>query len=278
MLRVWFDRMLRRLRGRETWLWMGTHGIAVTQSGRKIFVPAGDLGVVPSIAVYGIWEPPVEAVLRRLVQRGDTVAEVGANVGYHTLVLAERVGRSGHVHCFEPHPRLLPLLRATLDLNAPFGERVTLHPFAALDVPGRVGFAAAQEQAGSGHLQVRGMNAAYDELYTERFEVEAVRMDDRLADVPALDLLRMDAEGSEGLALRGAARLIARSPRLRIVTEWSPAMLASRTDPVEIAAWLGAQGFRAWMIARRGRLEPVAIDALPGLPHGELVFSRQDIA
>ena len=53
--------MLRRLRGRETGLWLGTHGIAVTQSGRKILVPADDLGVVPSIAVYGIWEPPVEA-------------------------------------------------------------------------------------------------------------------------------------------------------------------------------------------------------------------------
>jgi FkbM family methyltransferase len=276
MLRGVFDRVMRRLRGRETWLWMGTHGIAVTRSGRKIFVPPGDLGVVPPIAVYGIWEPQVEAVLRRLVRPGDVVAEVGANVGYHTLVLAERVGRAGHVHSFEPHPRLLPLLRATLAFNGSAGERVTLHACAALDAPGRVGFAASHEQVGSGHLQVRGLSAAYDEVYAERFEVEAVRIDDRLAQVPALDLLRMDAEGSEGLALHGAAALIARSPRIRIVTEWSPAMLAARTDPAELAAWLGGQGFRAWIIPRRGRLEPVALDALPALPHGELVFSRQD--
>jgi hypothetical protein len=109
------------------------------------------------------------------------------------------------------------------------------------------------------------MNAANDEVYAERFDVVAVRMDDRPADVP------------EGLALRGAARLNARSPRLRIVTEWWPEMLASRTDPA-IAAWLGGRCFRAWIIARHGRLEPVAIDAQPGLPHGELVFSRQDLA
>jgi FkbM family methyltransferase len=277
MLRGTIDWVKRQVRGRDTWYWMGTHGIAVTRSGHKIFVPPGDLGVVPPIAVYGIWEPQVEAVLRRLVKPGDIVVEVGANVGYHTLVLAERVGRAGQVHSFEPHPRLLPLLRATLAFNGALGRRVTLHACAALDAPGRVGFAAAQEQVGSGHPQVLGLSAAYDEVYAERFEVEAVRIDDRLADVPSIDLLRMDAEGSEGLALHGAAALIARSPRLRIVTEWSPAMLAARTSPADLAAWLGGQGFRAWTIARSGRLEQVAIDALPGLPHGELVLSRQDL-
>lgn len=276
MLRGVFDRMMRRLRGRETWYWMGTYGIAVTRSGRKIFVPAGDLGVVPSIALYGRWEPQVEAVLRRLVKPGAIVAEVGANVGYHTLVMASRVGDAGHVHAFEAHPRLLPLLRATLAANGMSGRRVTLHGCAALDAPGHVSFAASHDQVGSGHLQVRNMSASYDAVYAERFEVEAVRMDDALAQVAALDLLRMDAEGSEGLVLHGAAALIARSPRLRIVTEWSPIMLAARTDPAELAAWLGGQGFRAWIITDAAKLEPVAMSALPGLPHGELVLSRQD--
>lgn len=276
MFRGVFNLVMRRLRARGAWYWMGTHGMAVTYNGRKIFVPGGDFSLAPSLATYGVWEPHVEAVLRRLVKRGATVAEVGANVGYHTLVMAGCVGEAGQVHAFEPHPRLVPLLRETLRVNGPLRTRVTLHPFAALDAPGPVTFAATHHHIGSGHLQARGMNADYGDMYPERFEVAAVRLDDTLAQVPALDLLRMDAEGTEGLALHGAAALIARSPGLRIVTEWSPEMLASRTDPAELAAWLAGQGFRAWIIGPRGKLEPVAMSALPGLPHGELVLSRQD--
>jgi hypothetical protein len=61
----------------------------------------------------------------------------------------------------------------------------------------------------------------------------------------------MDAEGSELLVLRGAEAPIRRSPELRILMEWSPAMLATRSDPTAGAAWLAGLSFRFWWLFAR---------------------------
>jgi hypothetical protein len=84
----------------------------------------------------------------------------------------------------------------------------------------------------------------------------------------------MDVEGTEGLALRGATALIARSPRLVIVMEWSPIMLAARGDVAELAAWIAGLGFRARCIERNGGLTPVSTTELPSLEHCDLVLER----
>ncbi len=249
----------------------GNRALALTHRGQMIYLDTRDLGLTPHIAVHGTWEMDVEAVLGRLLRRGDRVAEVGANMGYHTLTMAEAVGPEGLVHSFEANPAVLPLLRATIAVNG-FGDRVTLHPVAALDVPGEVSFSSDPDHIGSGHLAFEGEAPNY----SQRVTVPAVTLDAALDDLPSLDLLRMDAEGSEPQVLRGAAGLMARSPGLRVVTEWSAPMMAVRSDLPALIGWLGGElGFRFWRVARGGALEAVAAQALPDLPHGELVMTRE---
>ncbi|MGK7867410.1 FkbM family methyltransferase [Falsiroseomonas sp. E2-1-a20] len=269
-----FDKLLSLLRARPRarggWYYLGDGvGLGLTHFGRKIFLPASDDGMTPDIILRGQWEPHVEAVLRRTLKPGMRVAELGANIGFHTLVMAEAVGPAGHIDAFEPYPKVLPLLRRTLAANH-FHRRVTLHEIAILDLAGEVRFAADPTQAGSAHLAIPVAAANY----TEGFAAPARRLDDVLADVPALDLLRMDVEGTEGLALRGATALIARSPRLVVVMEWSPIMLAARGDVADLAAWITGLGFRARRIERNGRLTPIPATALPGLEHCDLVLER----
>jgi FkbM family methyltransferase len=270
--------MLRRLRRPEPvrpaqpYCYLGAgRALALTHRGQKIFLDTGDLGLTPHIAAHGIWEADVEAVLVRLLRPGQRVAEVGANMGYHTLAMAGAVGVTGRLDCFEANPAVLPLLRATLTVNG-LNERVTLHAAAALDAPGAVEFSSDPEHIGSGHVARDGEAANY----SRRASVPAVTLDAALAAVPALDLLRMDAEGSEPRVLRGAAALLARSPRLRIVTEWSAPMMAAHGDMDALIAWLhGELGFRFWRIVEPGKLVPVAAAALAGLPHGEVVMARE---
>ncbi|MDN3565215.1 FkbM family methyltransferase [Paeniroseomonas aquatica] len=244
--------------------------VALTHRGHKIFLDTRDLGLTPHIATHGIWEAEVEAVLVRLLRPGQQVAEVGANMGYHTLAMAEAVGTAGRLDCFEANPAVLPLLRATLAVNG-LEERVRLHPVAALEAAGSVEFTSDPEHIGSGHLAFEGEAANY----SRRALVPAVTLDAALADGPPLDLLRMDAEGSEPQVLRGARALLARSPGLRVVTEWSAPMMAVRSDLGALLDWLhGELGFGFWRIAEAGRLEPVSVAAMPGLPHGEVVMAR----
>jgi FkbM family methyltransferase len=248
----------------------GQRALALTHRGDKIFLDTSDLGLTPHIAMHGIWESEVEAVLERLLRPGDSVAEVGANMGYHTLAMAHAVGAAGHVHAFEANPHVLPLLRATVAVNG-LAARVTVHGEAALDRAGMLEFSSDPEHAGSGHWALPGEAANY----SRRVTVPAVTLDSALAGaMPEMHLLRMDAEGSEPQVLRGAEALIRRSPRLRIVSEWSPPMMTVRTDLRALVDWLGALGFRFWRIGAAARLEPVPPEALAGLPHGELVMAR----
>ncbi|MDO9499188.1 FkbM family methyltransferase [Falsiroseomonas sp.] len=262
-----------RLRRRSDWYYLGNGvGLALTHFGRKIFLPGGDAGMTPEIILSGTWEPHVEAVLRRVLKPGMQVAEVGASLGFHTLVMAEAVGPTGHIHAFEPYPKVLPLLRNTLASNR-FQGRVTLREVAVLHAPGDVHFAADPSQAGSAHLAIPVAAPSY----TESFAVPATRLDDALADVPVLDLLRMDSEGTEGLVLLGAQEIMERSPRLVVVMEWSPAMLAARGDVAELANWIAALGFRCQRIERQGVLTPVTAAEMPNLAHCDVVLSRDGV-
>jgi FkbM family methyltransferase len=247
----------------------GHRAVARTHLGHKIFLDTRDIGITPHLALDGRWEPEVEAVLMRLLRPGQQVAEVGANMGYHTLTMAEVIGAGGRLHSFEANPEVLPLLRATLAVNGLTG-RVVLHPEAALDTPGTVEFSSDPDHIGSGHLAFP--HEARN--YSRRVTVPAVTLDAALAGGPPLDLLRMDAEGSEPQVLRGAEALLRRSPALRIVTEWSPRMMAPRADLGALIGWLGGMGFRFWHNTAAAGLEAVPAEALPGLPHAELLLAR----
>jgi hypothetical protein len=108
-----FDKLRSLLRARPParggWYYLGGGvGLALTHFGRKIFLPGEDYGMTTEIILKGQWEPHVEAVLRRHLKPGQQVAEIGASIGFHTLVMAEAVGATGHIHSFEPYPKVLP--------------------------------------------------------------------------------------------------------------------------------------------------------------------------
>jgi len=249
---------------------LGDRVLALTAAGARIFLDAGDTAITPHIALTGTWEPGVERALRRLLRPGQSVVEIGANMGYHTLVMAEAIGPTGRLHAFEAHPRTAGLLAATLAINGLI-DRVTLHPLAALDRAGTVSFAEHPTLCGSFHLA----DAETGADFTARLAIPAVTLDEELADLPAIDLLRIDAEGSEPLALRGAVALLARSPALVLMTEWSPVQMASRADVAGFADWLLGQGLAPGRILPDGGLAPLHRDALLALDHADLVFLRQ---
>lgn len=242
-----------------------------------LMVMAEDLSVTPALALGGTWEPHVGTLLRDLLRPGQVVVEGGANLGYHTVMMAARIGPSGVLHAFEPVPDFWPLLEANT-VNNGVADRVRLHPAALLETPRTIEIVQDPAFGGSGAVATEEVGARY----ARRIAAEATTLDAVLRDGRPVDLIRLDVEGTEMLALRGAAAVLQRSPTLRIVMEWSPPMLAKRGDLAGEVAWLAGQGFRFWRIQprmalfTRHRLEEVTAGDLPGLPHGDLLASRQD--
>jgi FkbM family methyltransferase len=257
---------------RDTYCFLGSRAVALTHSGLKIFLDVRDIGMTPHIALSGEWERHVEQVLRRLLKPGAQVVEVGANMGYHSLAMAQVVGPTGHIHAFEANPRVLALLRDSVTVNG-FDGRVTVHEAAALAEPGRIAFAVHPAHIGSGHVAPAERAAEY----SERFEARAVRIDDVLHELPEAHLMRLDCEGSEPQALRGAEALIRRSPDLMLVTEWDTPMMGAREDVGAFEAWLRGLGLvHVQEITAQG-LRPMAEGSLAGLAHADLLFSRRPV-
>ncbi len=253
---------------RQPPLFLGDRVLAETWRGERIYLAPTDLDLTPTLLRDGRWKPRVEATLARLVRRGQWVADVGANVGPFTLALAAAVGPQGLVDCFEPNPALGRLLAATLHVNA-LGGHVTLHPQAALDRSGSAGFAVVPDRAASGALLPASA------LHTDRMSVAAIRLDEALAQCPALDLLRLDIGGCEPLALRGAESLLGRSAELMILTAWCMGAMRGRADVPGLLTWLAEMKFRAWWLNAEAELEPMTLDALLAMPDGEVLFSRR---
>lgn len=148
--------------------------------------------------VRGVVEPATQEALRRHAGPGSVVWDVGANVGFFSL-LAARLG--ARVHAFEPLPASAAALRGHVAANG-YGERVTVHERAVAARSRRAPFLVVDEASWS-HLADRGPHPRA----RDRIEVEVVALDD-LA-LPRPDVVKIDVEGSEVAVLEGARRTLA---------------------------------------------------------------------
>lgn len=174
-------------------------------AGPEILVPMDDY-VGRSVYYVGDLDRKLSWICSRIVRPGDTVLDVGANLGVLTLHLARLVGPAGRVHAFEPNPRMVELLTRSIERNR--FENVRLHPIALGAAPGELSLWVPRGNAGDASL-VRRFPPEGDAVSVP------VR---RLADVAAeaeigpIRLIKMDTEGFEPEVLEGARDLLAAHP------------------------------------------------------------------
>lgn len=158
----------------------------------------GDL-VSDGIAFTGIHELGLSRRLIRLARRGGTMIDVGANLGYFTLLwVASNPGN--RCLAIEPAPRNLPLLRANVDRNG-FASRVTILGAAAGKEAGALPFdPGPSDQTGWGGLAPQAGGGT--------IQVEVVCLDHVAMALGRISLLKVDAEGADTWVLRGCDRLL----------------------------------------------------------------------
>ena len=186
--------------------------------------------------LYGTYEVATMRWLKRTIQPGDVVADVGANIGYHALTLSRLVGGCGRVIAFEPNPPAVWRLRANLSLNGVLNVEVIESAVGDTDAETQL-FRPVRDWHGHPSLHRHS-----DEWVSVGCRVS--RLDTIFADLPRLDLLKMDIEGAEPAALRGAASTIRRL-RPKIVLERHDERLAAFGSSFsEVKEILAAFGYR----------------------------------
>ena len=184
----------------------------------------------------GIWEPYETSLLLRFLHPGDVFVDVGANIGYFSVLAASVVGGQGTVFAFEPDPNNYRLLCANAELNGFDGNIVAVE-------------AALSDTAGEGRLFLSEDNLGDHQVYMgdeDRNSVPIVlqRGSDYLAErIERLHLLKIDTQGSEFQVIEGLMSLLCGLERKpRIIIELTPHSLrqagASGRALIELLATL----------------------------------------
>jgi FkbM family methyltransferase len=213
-----------------------------------LWFDGADDQLVGWIRSQGVWEADVMKLLARTLRPGGVFVDVGAHVGFHSVLAGQLVGPAGKVFAVEPAPWAVELLRANVRRH---GFDVTVLPFAASDAAGTVRLALDEAHRSGARLsEAEGA-----------VEVQAAQLDELLPDV-AVDVLKVDVEGAEPLVLRGAPALLARSPHLLAVVEFRDERHLSGESPAEVLALYESLGFELCLLRRNGDLAPAAAAAV----------------
>lgn len=183
---------------------------------------------------YKAWSDRAErAILSELLTPGMTVFDVGANIGVYTRFIAEHVGRSGHVVAFEPESRNI--------------ERLQM---AMRDLPQvEVVHGAVSDRSGTLQLYIADdLNVDHHSYPSEDVrrcvEVPAFALDDFLASGARVDLIKMDIQGAEFSAVRGARRMLSENAAPTLLMEyWPYGLRAAGEDPRALLTELEALGY-----------------------------------
>lgn len=218
--------------------------------GHKMFLDAKDS---LRLAINGIFEPFETELVCREVRKGDVVVDVGANIGYYTLMFARLVGETGKVYAFEPDPENFALLQSNVTLNG--YQNVILVQTAVSNDTGTTKLHLCEVNKGDHRIY-----DSYDGRPT--VEVSTMRLDDYFGGCDVkVDWIKMDIQGAEGGAIQGMPFLLRNNLSVRLITEFWP--IGLKRFGFDSSAYLGLlldHGFRLYNIDEERRtLDPVEV-------------------
>jgi FkbM family methyltransferase len=192
---------------------------------------------------------------RSIIQPGDTVLDVGANMGYITARLADYVGPAGRVIAFEPVPDTYQMLEATVR-GLHLQDRVQTHRACVSDQAGDVEMAIPEYQNGGENLYeshiIRSADADHP-AGVRRILTPAVSLDDVVPDEMKVRFIKIDVEGHELEVIRGAQRILTRwKPDLLIEISGDPDLPGSAANT--LFGQLGDMGYQPFVL-NEGKLE-----------------------
>jgi FkbM family methyltransferase len=201
------------------------------------------------------WETDEQAIMRSVVSPGDVVFDIGANIGLHTALLAERVGPSGHVEAFEPNHELLYAIRQT----ALHAGNITVHAFGLGDQVQRHTFYIPEDQSMASLAD--WTEGRVGKVRTVTCELKTV---DGLVEAGVLRFPRFvkcDVEGAETQVFRGARRTLNHETAPIVLYEANSLSTRAFGLPIESATTflreLDAARFEIFHVQPNGTLRPL---------------------
>ena len=214
-----------------------------------------DQVVTPCLAGGNVWEPALSEFLRSSLKPKMTFVDVGANVGYFSILAHQVMGPGGRVVAIEPQPGTIDLLRANLWRHGYLDTYVL--PVAAYSHFGHLELIVNEENRGGSVMARENVGTTL---------IACAPLDDLLGG-RRVDIIKIDAEGCDHLVVEGASRTIARNPGLVIVVEFWPRLDTIRDrSPADVIDVYRQAGYNLHRIEADGSLTAMSGDEILAQP------------
>jgi FkbM family methyltransferase len=212
----------------------------VVVNGMPMWVDTRDRVIATRLLGEGVWEPAETAAFIARAREGMCVFDVGANIGYYTLLAARAVGPSGAVYAFEPEPRNFELLARNVAGNG--FTNVRLFNAAVSSRPGPVRLHLDDANFGAHAFEAASVRTSSG----RSVDVDAVTLDGFAGEASGFSagvLVKIDVQGAEALVVAGGRGLLA-LPGVAVFLElWPVALERAQADPAGLLADLEGLGF-----------------------------------
>lgn len=232
----------------------------------KMIVDPTDVGLSSHLLLDGYWEMWLTELLTRLVRPGMTVVDVGANLGYFTLLMADLVGPTGRVHAFEPNTDLARRMQQSVAING-FHDIATVYEQALADGDGAVLLVVPTDEPKNGHL-LPADHPAGNDAATETRPMQTRRLDS-YPELLRADLVKIDADTSELAIWQGMAGILRSDRPLTIVLEFARMRYG---DPGAFVDRILADGFTLAEITLDRGVQPTTRETILAAPATEDVM------
>ena len=219
-----------------------TSDTKVMTEGIRLKIDPKDEGVASFLITTGAYEPFEISLLTQITRPGSVVIDIGAKIGHHTVIAADRVGPTGRVFAFEPSPENFGRLLENVELNG-FIPRVRARQVAIGEQNLQCELYLSDTNFGDHQIRLA------EKSNRQSLPVALRRLDDEIEPGTRADVIKMDVQGAEYLALLGMQRVLNDSPDVTLISEfWPEGIRRCGHEPRLLLNHLWQQGFQLYII------------------------------
>lgn len=216
-----------------------------------------DTGIAPFLLVHGVYEPLESTLVQRLVRPGMTVLDIGANIGYYTMLLASLVGEKGKVYAFEPAPDNYGLLCENVQLNS-FENIAPIQQALSNQADGQLTLYLDSNNLGNHSVAQANVPSGSQPVTVEITTIDNFCRDKRI------DFIKIDIQGAEGLAFEGGWQTLEKNKVDILMEFWPEGIQRLGVDPRQLLTRLqNGCGYNLfWVNPKQECLEPVTVSEI----------------
>ena len=238
--------------------------------GGLLFAKADDMSLTPILTTDGMIEPNLTKYILKTIKPGMNVIDVGANIGYYSILLGHLVGDSGKVHSFEANPEIFSILNDNVKVNY-LNRRISTNLNAVYSKNEKLTFYVEEQFNGNSSI-IEPEEEYFKQFGTnniKKIEAQGISLDEYFKESQEIfDLIKIDVEGGEFEVFKGMKKLLESKRVKEVVFEWNQVRAETKEFRKLLKHLEKDQGYSFYLLDK---------DANPHLINLERVFEAEFI-